>query len=121
MSKLIPLPHPGETIREDILESLGMSVNQLAKTAARLNEIGHVRRGITADTALRLALSWKLPRVLAEFANRLRTACGAGDSQDARTPAGDPGGSGRSGEGRLVRMESGASTKPYSRAFHEAL
>ena len=36
-----------------------MSVNQLAKelgiTAARLNEIVRGRRGITADTALRLA------------------------------------------------------------------
>ena len=59
MSKLIPPPHPGETIREDILEPLGMSVNQLAKalgiTAARLNDIVRGRRGITADTALRLA------------------------------------------------------------------
>jgi addiction module HigA family antidote len=59
MSKLIPPPHPGETIREDVLEPLGMSVNQLAKslgvTAARLNDIVRGRRGITADTALRLA------------------------------------------------------------------
>jgi addiction module HigA family antidote len=56
---MIPPPHPGETIREDILKPLGMSVNQLAKalgiTAARLNEIVRGRRGITADTALRLA------------------------------------------------------------------
>lgn len=59
MSKLIPPPHPGETIREDILVPLEMSVNQLAKaldiTAARLNDIVRGRRGITADTALRLA------------------------------------------------------------------
>ena len=59
MSRLIPPPHPGETIREDILKPLGMSVNQLAKalgiTAARLNDIVRGRRGITADTALRLA------------------------------------------------------------------
>ena len=59
MSKLIPPPHPGETIQEDILKPLGMSVNQLAKalgiTAARLNDIVRGRRGITADTALRLA------------------------------------------------------------------
>ncbi len=51
--------HPGETIREDVLAPLGMSVNQLAKalgiTAARLNEIVRGHRGITADTALRLA------------------------------------------------------------------
>jgi addiction module HigA family antidote len=59
MSRLIPPPHPGETIREDILKPLGMSVNQLAKalgiTAARLNNIVRGRRAITADTALRLA------------------------------------------------------------------
>jgi len=59
MAKLIPPPHPGETIREDILQPLDMSVNQLAKhlgiTATRLNEIIRGRRGVTADTALRLA------------------------------------------------------------------
>jgi addiction module HigA family antidote len=59
MPKTIPPAHPGETIREDILEPLGMSVNQLAQalgiTAARLNDIVRERRGITADTALRLA------------------------------------------------------------------
>ena len=59
MAKLSTPPHPGDTIREDILEPLDMSVNQLAKhlgvTAARLNEIVNGRRGITADTALRLA------------------------------------------------------------------
>jgi addiction module HigA family antidote len=56
---MIKPPHPGETIREDYLVALGMSVNQLAKAlgvgAARLNEIVRGRRGVTADTALRLA------------------------------------------------------------------
>src|SRR5215470_12417205 len=56
---LIPPPHPGETIREDYLIPLNMSVNQLAKAlgigAARVNEIVRGERGITADTALRLA------------------------------------------------------------------
>jgi len=56
---LLPPPHPGETIKEDILEPLGMSVNQMAKalgiTAARLNDIVRGKRGITANTALRLA------------------------------------------------------------------
>ena len=59
MSKMLPLIHPGETIREDVLKPLDMSVNQLAKAlkvdTARLNEIVRGRRGITADTALRLA------------------------------------------------------------------
>jgi addiction module HigA family antidote len=59
MAKLIPPPHPGETILEDVLKPLDMSVNQLAKhlgvTATRLNDIVRGRRGVTADTALRLA------------------------------------------------------------------
>jgi antitoxin HigA-1 len=59
MGKTLPPIHPGETIKADVLQPLGMSVNQLAKnlgiTAARLNDIVLGRRGITADTALRLA------------------------------------------------------------------
>jgi antitoxin HigA-1 len=59
MPKLLPPIHPGETLREDVLKPLGMSVNQLAKAlavdATRLNDIVRCRRGITADTALRLA------------------------------------------------------------------
>jgi addiction module HigA family antidote len=55
----IPFPHPGETILEDFLKPLGMSVNKLALElrvpATRMTEIVHRRRGITADTALRLA------------------------------------------------------------------
>jgi len=55
----IPFPHPGETIREDFLVPLGMSVNKLALElrvpATRMAEIVHGRRGISADTALRLA------------------------------------------------------------------
>ncbi len=59
MANLKPVPHPGETIREDVLDPLEMSVNQLAQalgiTATRLNDVVRGRRGITADTALRLA------------------------------------------------------------------
>jgi antitoxin HigA-1 len=59
MPSNIPPPHPGETILEDILKPLDLSVNRLAKalgiTTARLNEIVRGKRGITADTALRLA------------------------------------------------------------------
>jgi addiction module HigA family antidote len=56
---MIKPPHPGETIKEDYLVPLGMSVNRLAHAlgigAARLNEVVRGKRGITADTALRLA------------------------------------------------------------------
>lgn len=51
--------HPGEVLREDYLVPLGMSANALAKalnvTPARINDIVRERRGVTADTALRLA------------------------------------------------------------------
>jgi addiction module HigA family antidote len=51
--------HPGEVLREEYLEPLGMSVNALAKhlhvPASRINDIALGRRGVTADTALRLA------------------------------------------------------------------
>ena len=58
-SPQIRFPHPGETICEDYLKPLGMSVNRLAielrVPATRLGEIVHGRRAVTADTALRLA------------------------------------------------------------------
>ena len=51
--------HPGEILREEYLAPLDMSVNSLSKalnvTPARINDIVRERRGITADTALRLA------------------------------------------------------------------
>ena len=50
--------HPGEVLREDYLKPLGLSVNALAKRlhvpASRMNDIVLERRGVTADTALRL-------------------------------------------------------------------
>lgn len=58
-NNLLEEMHPGRTIVENILKPLKMSVNGLARDlhipATRLNEIVHLRRGITADTALRLA------------------------------------------------------------------
>lgn len=51
--------HPGEILREDFMEPLGLSANALAQalqvTPTRINDIVRERRGITADTALRLA------------------------------------------------------------------
>jgi antitoxin HigA-1 len=51
--------HPGEVLREDFLKPLGMSANSLAKAlnvpAPRINDVVRERRGISADTALRLA------------------------------------------------------------------
>ncbi|NCA89779.1 MAG: addiction module antidote protein, HigA family [Gammaproteobacteria bacterium] len=51
--------HPGEILREEFMAPLGLSANALARalhvTPARINDIARERRGITADTALRLA------------------------------------------------------------------
>jgi addiction module HigA family antidote len=56
---LLPPVHPGEVLREDFMKPLGLSVNKLALDlhvpATRIGEIVHHRRGITAETALRLA------------------------------------------------------------------
>jgi addiction module HigA family antidote len=51
--------HPGEVLLEDYLKPLGMSQNALAKAlgvpADRISEIVRGRRGITGDSAVRLA------------------------------------------------------------------
>ena len=51
--------HPGEILREEYMVPLRLSANALAHalgvTPARINDIVRERRGITADTALRLA------------------------------------------------------------------
>jgi addiction module HigA family antidote len=51
--------HPGEILREDYLVPLGTNANALAKAlnvpAPRINDIVRERRGISADTAMRLA------------------------------------------------------------------
>jgi addiction module HigA family antidote len=51
--------HPGEVLREDFLKPLEMSVNALAKAlgvpAPRINDVVRERRGVSADTAMRLA------------------------------------------------------------------
>ena len=51
--------HPGEILLEEFLEPMEVSQYRLAKDISvpprRINEIVHGKRGITADTALRLA------------------------------------------------------------------
>lgn len=51
--------HPGEVLREDFLIPLDMSANALAKAlrvpTPRINDVVRERRGVTADTAMRLA------------------------------------------------------------------
>lgn len=49
---------PGEILREDFMEPLEISINRLSRDLAvppnRISEIVNGKRGITADTALRL-------------------------------------------------------------------
>jgi antitoxin HigA-1 len=56
---LLPPIHPGEVLLTEFLEPLGITQYRLAQDIAvparRINEIVHGKRGITADTALRLA------------------------------------------------------------------
>ncbi len=59
MTEYLKNPHPGEILQEEFLEPLCMSQNELAIAievpSNRINEIVRGRRGITADTDLRLA------------------------------------------------------------------
>ena len=57
--KRLPPIHPGEILRAEFMEPLQLSMNRLALDlhvpVTRIAEIVHERRGITPDTALRLA------------------------------------------------------------------
>lgn len=57
--KRLPPVHPGEILREELMNPLGLSINALARAlkvpVMRISDIVNEKRGITADTALRLA------------------------------------------------------------------
>lgn len=57
--RALPPVHTGEILREDLMAPLGLSINRLARElhvpVNRVSEIVNGHRGITADTALRLA------------------------------------------------------------------
>ena len=57
--KNLPNIHPGEVLLEEFLTPLGISQNALARAAGvpprRINEIVLGKRGVSADTAVRLA------------------------------------------------------------------
>lgn len=52
------LPHPGEVLKSEFMEPMGLSAYALAKAIgvprSRINEIAHGRQNITAAIALRL-------------------------------------------------------------------
>jgi len=55
--KMAPI-HPGEVLYEDFMKPLSLSQNRVGRelcvSPRRINEIIHGKRGVTADTALRL-------------------------------------------------------------------
>jgi antitoxin HigA-1 len=57
-------PHPGEILLEEFMRPLGVSQNALGRAIGvsprRINEIVLGKRGITADTDLRLARAFKV-------------------------------------------------------------
>lgn len=59
MKNQLPNIHPGEILWEDFMEPLGLSKRALAEAigvpATRIGDITLGRRGVTADTDLRLA------------------------------------------------------------------
>jgi len=55
----LPNPHPGETLLEDFMKPLGLTAYRVAKDigvpVTRIDQIIASKRGISADTAIRLA------------------------------------------------------------------
>jgi addiction module HigA family antidote len=62
LKKLTPIP-PGEILLEEFLRPARMSQNELARAVGvapgRINDIIRGKRGITRDTASRLAVYWR--------------------------------------------------------------
>ena len=80
--------HPGEMLREEFMKPLGLSSNALAMElrvpVTRISEIVRERRGITADTALRLARYFNMS---AEFWMRLQMDYDLESAADAEETA----------------------------------
>jgi len=89
VTKLLDPIHPGEILAEDFLKPVGFSANALAKSLAvpvtRISEIIRGRRGMSADTVLRLARYFGTSAELwlglqAEYDLRVASAGRTGDS-----------------------------------------
>jgi antitoxin HigA-1 len=59
VAERLPPIHPGEILLEEYLKPMGISQYRLARSLSvpprRINEIVHGKRGVSADTGLRLA------------------------------------------------------------------
>ena len=59
MPKTLPPVHPGEVLREEFMNPMGISINMLARElhipVSRASQIVNEQRGMTVDTAMRAA------------------------------------------------------------------
>jgi addiction module HigA family antidote len=73
MNEILDPITPGEILAEEFMKPLGVSQNKLARDIdvppTRINDIVHGRRGISADTAVRLGAYFKTS---AEFWSNLQ-------------------------------------------------
>lgn len=64
MTILLDEVHPGEILLEDFLKPMGITARQLSAdidvSPSRVSEIIHGKRAITAETALRLGIFFKM-------------------------------------------------------------
>ena len=64
MSKLLDEIHPGKILLEDFMKPMGITARQIAAdidvSPSRISEIVHGARPITADTAIRLGLFFRM-------------------------------------------------------------
>lgn len=62
MTEMFNPPHPGEVLKEEFLEPLGLTITETAKALGvsrkAISEIVNQRAGISADMALRLAYAF---------------------------------------------------------------
>ena len=74
-NELLPPVHPGEILLEEFMKPLELSINRVARDlrvpVTRIAEIVHGRRGVSSDTALRLA---RYLRTTPEFWMNLQSA-----------------------------------------------
>ena len=87
MTRLEPI-HPGEVLKHDFMDPFALSATAVAKaigvTSARIDEIVRGRRGITAETALRLARYFDTDaRSRMNLQNRYELEIAARDKADA--------------------------------------
>jgi antitoxin HigA-1 len=87
MARKLKRVHPGEMLREDFLKRYGLSMTKLAMDlhvpATRIADIVAERRGITSDTALRLARYFK---TTPEFRMNMQVKCELDVAEDERLP-----------------------------------